>query len=67
MKPAQHSPGLLRGFPFIGTLFGTMALLTSPNPAFAQPFTEIFPGLPASAQLCVVWGIMTGTAISMCW
>ena len=23
MKPAQHSPGLLSGFPFIGTLFGT--------------------------------------------
>ena len=40
-------------------MLGTIVLLLSPNPAAAQ-FTEIPPGLPKSANRCVVWGDYDG-------
>jgi hypothetical protein len=50
----------LRHTPLVHALFrvtklGAILLLLSPGPAKAQ-FTEVLPGLPKSANPCVVWG-----------
>jgi hypothetical protein len=60
MKHEHHRPVSLTNLPFIAALLGAVALLVAPKRALAQPFTEIFPGLPASAQPCVVWGDYDG-------
>jgi hypothetical protein len=60
MNHHPNSFGFLRILTFILALLGPMCVLMSPGRALAQLFTEIAPGLPTSAQPCVVWGDYDG-------
>lgn len=53
MKHDHRSPGGLASLSLIVPLLGTIALLVSPNRALAQPFTEIFPGLPCTWRIAI--------------
>ena len=53
----RHVP--LVHIPLMVTKLGAILLILSANPAKAQ-FTEVLPGLPKSANPCVIWGDYDG-------